>query len=447
MGIAQQKLLFSIEHILDLSPLKQYEILFKELDLSLLTDNSTSGRPAFDKRAILRAFIHRNLRGIHNLSELESEIKDNLSIAYKCGFDITKPLPAHDSYSRFLRDTSNHILQQIRIKLIKELIQLGHISGDFLSIDSMPIIANVKENNPKIFTHTRFQKDKIPKGDPDARLGIIVLQPDAVFPVQIELFKHPIAEKYQPKLKFFWGYRHHVICDALTELPIWERTCPANIHDSKLFIPLFSETKENFHLHPKGIIGDSAHDSWYIRQFIHHELKAKAFIPSNPRGAYKQPRFVSSGVPICIAGFQMLNWGTFLDRGRLRRKFVCPITHSKKFAKEHPSCPWQHPRFLTGKGCNIYSIVTDKPLAPYIDPNSRYFKQVYKLRVSSERIFSRFFNLPIQRPPVIGLKAVSNLMTIAHITLLILALTAIKSGFLSKTRSTKNLMRILSKEH
>ncbi len=199
----------------------------------------------------------------------------------------------------------------------------------------MPIVAKVKENNPKIFAHTRFQKDKIPKGDPEARLGVIALQPDASFPIQTELFKHPLTKKYHPKLHFFWGYRHHVICDALTELPTWERTCPANVHDSKLFIPLFSEAKEKFHLHQKGVIGDSAHDSWNIRQFIHYTLKSKTFIPPNPRGAYKQPRFSRSGIPICIAGFQMISWGTFHDTGRLRHKFVCPITHSKKFSKEH----------------------------------------------------------------------------------------------------------------
>ncbi len=67
MGVQEQKLLFSIEHILDLSPLQQYEFLFNELDLSLLADTNQMGRPSFSKQAILRALIHRNLRGIHNL--------------------------------------------------------------------------------------------------------------------------------------------------------------------------------------------------------------------------------------------------------------------------------------------------------------------------------------------------------------------------------------------
>jgi len=32
----------------------------------------------------------------------------------------------------------------------------------------------------------------------------------------------------------------------------------------------------------------------------------------------------------------MLYWGKFKDRGKVRKKFVCPITHSKKFAEQLP---------------------------------------------------------------------------------------------------------------
>jgi len=55
-------------------------------------------------------------------------------------------------------------------------------------------------------------------------------------------------------------------------------------------------------------------------------------------------------------GFEMLSRGIFIDRkqNRKRHKFVCPIKGSKKFAKEHPYCPWLHPRFVEGTGCYTY---------------------------------------------------------------------------------------------
>ena len=41
----------------------------------------------------------------------------------------------------------------------------------YLSIDTCPVKANVKKNNLKTNVKNRFDKKRIPKGDPDARLG------------------------------------------------------------------------------------------------------------------------------------------------------------------------------------------------------------------------------------------------------------------------------------
>lgn len=440
----EQSLLFSIQNILDLSPLKQHRLLFANLDLPILEKNplSSMGRPGFLKKAVFRALVHRNLKGIPNLEELAQEMNDNLSVAQACGFDILKPLPSHDRYSRFLRDTPNQIFQKIRTCLVKELIKEGHVFGNYLSIDSMPIIANVKQNNPKIFVKNRFDKSNLPKADKDARLGIIVIQPDSLFPIQLDFLKQLEQKR---KIMFFWGYRNHVVTDCLSELPIAEITKPANVHDSKLFIPVFNQVKNDLSLSPHSVLADSAHDALYIRQFIYGDLEAVAFIPPNPRGGIKEPKLSSSGKKICIAGFPLQYWGRFKDRGRIRFKYVCPITHSKRFAKEHPLCPMYHPNFLKGKGCIVYTYNRYSDIPPQPDPNSDHFKTVYRLRTSSERVFSKFLNFPIHRPPVKGLTAVSNLITIAHITILLLALTAVRTGDILKMRQVKGLLRQLSK--
>lgn len=309
----------------------------------------------------------------------------------------------------------------------------------------MPILANVKENNPKILVKNRFNKTNFPKADPEARLGILVVRPDSILYGQPDLFlTHGKFDKMR-MIQFFWGYRNHVLSDALSELPLCEVTKPANVHDSKLFIPLLEQAQEELSLNPKKVIGDSAHDALYIRQFVHYQLKAKAFIPPNPRGSLKEPKWLArSGDRVCIAGFQMQYWGKFQDRGRTRFKFVCPITHSKKFAEQHPSCPMHHPRFSSGKGCIVYSNRRGLGV-PMLNPESADFKKVYRLRISSERIFSRFVNLPINRPPVKGLNAVSNLMSLVHISVLLLALTAVKDGRRDKMHRVRRLLREMSK--
>jgi len=98
------------------------------------------------------------------------------------------------------------MFQKVRISLVKKLIQLKIIEGDYLSLDSCPIKANVKQNNLKTNIRYRYLKDRPPKNDPDCRIG--------VFPT------FPLGKK---KVEFFWGYRNHIINDAVSELPLVEK--------------------------------------------------------------------------------------------------------------------------------------------------------------------------------------------------------------------------------
>jgi len=238
----------------------------------------------------------------------------------------------------------------------------------------------------------------------------------------------------------FLGYRNHVISDALSELPLTETTRPANVQESKLFIPLFTQIREEFNISIKGILGDSIYDAEYILDFIINDLKVKPYLARNPRRSRRSDTKLSkSGGLICLAGFEMIYWGKFKDRGKTRLKFVCPITHSKKFAQEIPWCPWNHPKFINGKGCIAY-LRGDRNIRDSTDYNSQSFKRIYNLRTGLERIFSRLLTLCRQNPSVKGLNAIANHCTIAHITVLLVALTAVKSGNQDKIRFVKKFL-------
>lgn len=422
----QQRILLSAEYLLDINPLKKYELLFDHLNCSPIEKLlPLKGRPPVSKSGILRALIYKNLKPLPTLYDLAIDLIDNPSISYKCGLNPPKnPLPLVERLSSFLRDSSNDSLQQIRKSLVRELIQLNQITSQFLSIDSCPILANVRENNLKTSIKDRFDKTKILKGDPDCRLGVIIH-----FPKPFKKEEH-----------FFWGYRNHAITDTLSELPVCESTKPANVAESKMFIPLFTQTREDFNLHSEGILGDAIYDAEYILTFIIKELKAKPYIARNPRwGAKSNVKISNKGGLICIAGFDMTYWGKFKDRGKIRKKFVCPITHNKGFAKQNPRCPWNHPNFIKGKGCIAYRR-EDESIRDSIDYGSESFKKTYNLRTSSERIFSRLLTLCMQNPSVIGLNATSNHCTIAHITVLLIALTAVKTGNKDKIRFVKKFL-------
>ena len=422
-----QSLLLSLESLLDVNPLKNFKILFSNLDASHLDSHPSTGRKPFSRQSFLRAIIFKNLKGIPTLTELVNELRDNPSAAIRCGFNILKPLPSVERFSSFLKKTYNKDLQKIRLSLIHQLIDLRIITGEYTSIDSCPILARVKENNLKTNVKNRFSKTCIPKGSPDARLGTMVIFP----------------EPNKKQIRYFWGFRDHVVIDAKEELPIWHFTKPANVHESVMFLPLFKLIQKEFHFNINAVMGDAIYDAASILKYVVKDLKAKPRISRNPRNTKSPSRlqFSKSGNPICQAQLEMLARGSFYDKkqDRWRRKWVCPLHHSKKYASQFILCPAFHPKFFSQKGCYAY-IRIDQDIRSEIDYGSTSFKTDSKLRSGSERVFSRLLNICMQNPPVISINAVSNYVTIAHITVSLVALTAAKNNMKDKIRFIKSFL-------
>ena len=244
---------------------------------------------------------------------------------------------------------------------------------------------------------------------------------------------------FRKSLNTSLGYRNFVLSDALSELPILEETRAANVVDSKVIIPKLELAKDRFGLSICAVIADAGLDSEKVLSFIVNDLKAKSYIARNLRRE-KDHKVSSSGNRICLAGFEMLYWGKFKEKGRTRLKFVCPIIHSKKFRKSHPFCPWMHPQFVKSTGCFAYTQVVSEDIRKQIAYGTPKFKKIYNLRSGCERIFSRLLDLCMQNPSVRGLRAVSNYCTIAHITVLLVALTAAKTGNKDKIRFVKSFL-------
>ena len=188
--------LFNLEEIFD-RPLRRYELFFSVLDLSLLGKGPGVGRKPISRAAILKALIFKNLRTIASLSDLSAELFERPALASVLGFEPgDRPIPV-ERFSCFLKDTDNKILGQIRVSLVKKLIDLKIIKGKYLAVDSCPILANVKENNLKTRVRHRFYKDRPPKNDKDCRIGVF-----------------PTFVSNKTKVEFFWGYRNHIINDC-----------------------------------------------------------------------------------------------------------------------------------------------------------------------------------------------------------------------------------------
>lgn len=418
----EQKSIFSPEQL----PSRfRWQKLFDNLPALQEQPCAKRGRPRTSRNALLKGLIYKALRRLATLSDLVFELENNPSMTNAIGLDIYKRSPSVERFSAFARATPNEDFQVVKNQLVQSLLSEAVMKGRILALDSCPIVIKLKENNAKAsLRYNRFDKEQKPKGDPEAGLGII------------GNYINPIEKN----ISFFWGYRNHVVSDADTELPIVEQTLPANKSEVPVAVPLLKRAKKNFSLGVTAVTGDAAYDTEDILKFIVKELKALAVIPRNPRNTQsKEGFYIKKGQVYCPANLPMSHKGKMTVKGITYIQHRCPLHWDKQLRRQYLICPAGHPKFIEQKGCN-YLIRLTPSIREQIDYHSPGFKKIYNKRTSIERIFSRLLSVAMQEPTVKGLKALRNHCTIAHIAVLLIALTASRSGYKDKFRFIKSFV-------
>ena len=191
-----------------------YDKLFQVLDFEL--PRADTGRRGFPKEAMVCAFLVMKCEGFSQVTDLKDYLDNNRIIAHYCGFDIMKPLPSYWTYDRFLRQLDNAELKSVMADLVRQLYALGMVDASFIGLDSTPVMANTKQNNPKSFMKNKFSKENPPESDSDCALGV-----------------HSASNQHnERRYEFHWGYKNHVLVDCISGLPLYELTTPGNIADS-----------------------------------------------------------------------------------------------------------------------------------------------------------------------------------------------------------------------
>ena len=147
-----------------------YDSLFSSLDFTL--PGAATGRRGFPKEAMVCAFIVMKCEGFSQITDLADYLDNNRIIAHYCGFNIMKPLPSYWTYDRFLKKMDNAALKEIMAAQVKKLYEMGIVDASFIGLDSTPVMANTKQNNPKSFAKSKFSKENHPKSYPDCALGV-----------------------------------------------------------------------------------------------------------------------------------------------------------------------------------------------------------------------------------------------------------------------------------
>ena len=400
---------------------KFYDSLFLNLDLSSVQEYPKTGRKGFSSHAMICAFIVMKCEGFPMITDLVDYLNNNLLIAHYCGFDISLPLPSYWTFDRFLKDFDHSILSYIMQSQVLSLAADGIIDTSSIGLDSTPVSANTSQNNPKSFLSNKFQPDNQPKADKDCKLGI-----------------HTASNQTnEKKYEFYWGYKNHVLVDCISGLPIYEMTATAEVADSTVALDILAGAHAFLPVTECTFLADKGYDVKKIYSQVKELYDGECIIPLNKRNT-KNPKLLPQGNPICEAGLAMWKDGKFSDRNRTRQKFCCPFKPSKD-----AGCPCHHKNFYNGKkhrGCTRYITIPDDPRLS-IDRNSRYFKSSYSLRTECERYNSRFKNTGQERMWVRNKSSVANLNTLAHISLLAVAIAAVTGNSGQSYRKLKSLKR------
>lgn len=353
------------------------------------------------------------------ISDLTDFLNNNLLFAHYCGFDISRPLPSYWTFDRFLINFDNSILSDIMKSQVLSLGEKGFIDTSFIGLDSTPIVANTSQNNPKSFLSNKFNPDNQPKADKNCKLGVHTASNQA----------------NEKKYEFYWGYKNHVLVDCISGLPIYEITTTAEVADSTVALDILADTHRFLSVTECTFLADKGYDVKNIYNQVKQLYNGECIIPLNKRNT-KNTQLLPAGTPVCETGLSMNRDGKSHDRNRTRQKFCCPY-------KLAGICPINHPKFNNGKkhrGCTKHITLPDD-LRLSVDRDSKYFKNTYSLRTECERYNSRFKSTGQERMWVRTKSSVTNLNTIAHISLLAVAIAAITTQEKQSYRKLKSIKR------
>lgn len=181
----QSQLAAQLEH----DPLiQEYRAFFALLDWPLVqqwqAQKSRRGRPSHPESAYLKAFLIRIKEGFQYARELRDYLLTHPLLVIELGFtlildpqapygfDVERTVPTRQWWSEKLRHLDRGLLTDLLVSTVQALKEEIPGLGEVVAFDVKHIYAWVKENNARASVRDRYDKTRIPAGDPDCRLGV-----------------------------------------------------------------------------------------------------------------------------------------------------------------------------------------------------------------------------------------------------------------------------------
>jgi IS5 family transposase len=331
--------------------------------ISALEKEHWTGRKGYSVRGMWCALVAGLLHQCHSLADIVRLLVRDKDTRIVCGFS-KGDIPSEDALGRFLKKLVRHeaMLEKCFADLVKEARQLLPGFGTKLAVDSTDIKA-----------YSNGHRDT--PSDPDARWGA----------KGAGHHSGPAKDK-QGDLYYWFGYKLHMVVDALYELPVSFQLTPANesdtIHMEALLKKAGADQNET---RPEAVIADKGYDSQGNNRFVFVECKAAPIIPIREVEGMQMPDICNAkGTPLCSCGLEMTYWGR--DGNYL--KYRCPEAVGKGVCKSRFKC-----------SASPYGYVLKLPIAddprrhPPVPRETEKFQRLYRLRTSVERVNSRVKDL------------------------------------------------------
>lgn len=326
-----------------------------------------TGRKGYSVRGMWSALIAGLFYQCSSLAEVVRLLERDRDTRIVCGFS-KDTLPSEDALSRFMKKLVQHedLLEECFASLVEQLRQRLPGFGDKLAVDSTDIKAysNGHRDGPS---------------DPDARWGAKGAGHHGGTKTDSG------AEgkgKKRRDLYYWFGYKLHLVVDAVYELPVSFMVTPANEADTtQMKVLLEKAVPDEAEVKPAAVIADKGYDSQANCRLVFQEYGAAPIIPIRERDDMQQPDICNAkGTPTCGCGLEMIYWGR--DGNYL--KYRCPEAAGKGKCRSRFRCtssPYGYVLKLP--------ILTDPRRHPPVPRETRKWRRLYRLRGAIERVNSR----------------------------------------------------------
>jgi IS5 family transposase/transposase len=349
------------------------EALGAEKLLATLEREHWTGRDGYPLRGMWSALIAGVVYDCESIAEVPRLLKRDKETRMLCGFCGKGQVPSEDALGRFLKKLVEHeeLVEECFEGLVERLRQLLPYFGRKLAADSTDV---------KAWSNGRRAKPS----DPDARWG-------AKGASHRETGMKGGGEtegKQKPKkgkvrdLYYWFGYKLHLLVDAIYELPVSYMVTPANESDTQQMPMLLEKAKvDDPEAKPEAVIADKGYDSKSNCRLIFEKYGAAPIIPLVDRPMKEQPDICNAkGTPTCSCGLEMVFWGR--DGGYL--KYRCPEAVGKAVCRSRVRCTDSAYGYVLK-----LSIAEDPRRHPPVPRESKKWDRLYRLRSAVERVNSR----------------------------------------------------------